>query len=347
MDFFRLAHPDAITGHLSSALHRIAHASENTLAELDAYTAQPAARLFPAPTALPRAHVRQRWQLPGIVSEDIVFESLHEPLEPRFRERYAREYRENHTVYARRIRPSRSRGRPRLLYLHGYLQPETYLEELVLNARMARRLDVEIVQLQPPYHGRRTPRSARFGGEYYWTADLVRSVEALRQSVLDARTLLSWMLERDERPVGVSGLSLGGTLAAILTCVEPRFDFSIPLIAHMDVAALTFDAPVLELMRRELRSFGWGRDELSRFVTSLGWYHLRAVIPRDRILLHAASEDLFFDPEVLAKMWREWGEPAIHWYPCSHMGFAQHLSQVVERMRAFIDALPREPKANA
>ena len=49
--------------------------------------------------------------------------------------------------------------------------------------------------------------------------------------------------------MGVCGLSLGGALAATLTCLEPGFAFSAPFIAHMDLGALLADAPVLSAMR--------------------------------------------------------------------------------------------------
>jgi hypothetical protein len=116
------------------------------------------------------------------VSEDVVFPSLHEPIEPRFRRRYLTEYREAHTVYARRIRPATARSRPRLLYLHGYMQPESCLEEFALLASMALHLNLDVIQLQPPYHGRRTPRSSR-SGEFYCTAIWALS---LRQTVSTA-----------------------------------------------------------------------------------------------------------------------------------------------------------------
>lgn len=340
ISIFDILHPDNVTGALNEALRgALARPATNTLKELEAYRGLPIEALFPAPQRVPRPRTRTRWRLPGVVSEDVVFRSEHRPLGRRFRRRYETEYRETHTVYARRIRPASAKRRPRILYLHGYMQPESLLEEVALFTSMALWLDVEIVQLQPPYHGRRTPRSARFGGELYWTADLVRSIEALRQNVLDARSLLGWMLKGDPRPVGVSGISLGGSLSQVLTCLEPRFDFSIPLIAHMDLAALVADAPVLSSMRRELRRFGWGTDEFAKFVTELGWDSLRPVIPPERILLFAAAEDRFFDPRVVEAMRRRWGDPQIRWYPCSHMGFIPRLPLVIAEMRRFLDGL--------
>jgi pimeloyl-ACP methyl ester carboxylesterase len=332
-----LLHPDLVVGALSEILQSVAGPVPNTLADVGTYAGRSLGELFPEPRTVPQVTVTARWRLPGVLSQDLVFRSLHVPLERKFRRRYREQYRETQRVYARRIRPLGTRVRPRLLYLHGYMQPETYLEEIALLTSMALRLNVEVIQMQPPYHGRRAPRAARFSGDLYWTADLVRSIEALRQTLLDARTLLRWLLAQDDRPVGVTGLSLGGALTLILTCLEPRFAFSIPLIAHMDLAALVADAPVLAKMRRDLRSFGWGRKEFDAFVKSLGWYELSPKLPPDRIFLFAASEDRFFDPRVVRRMWQRWHRPAIRWYPTSHMGFIAHLPEALHSMREFID----------
>jgi pimeloyl-ACP methyl ester carboxylesterase len=240
---------------------------------------------------------------------------------------------------ARRLRPPGCEGRPRLLYIHGYMQPETLLEELGLVAQLARRLGVEIVQIQPPYHGRRKPRRSWFDGDLYWTGDVVRSVEALRQTLLDARSLLSWMLQESERPVGVSGLSLGGFLTCALTCLDDRFAFSLPLIGHMDIGAVIEDAPVLGRMRRELRDFGCEPREFGAFFERIGWNRRRALVDPERIRLYAASRDRFFAPSLVEALSAKWGGVPIEWYDCSHMGFARHLPRAAQSMRAVIDAV--------
>ncbi len=337
-----ILHPDLMVGALSELLEPIANPVSNTLADVGTYAGRRLDDLFPAPQALPAVAVTRRWRLPGLFSEDLVFRSAYVPIEPKFRRRYVRQYCETHRVYARRVRPATARRRPRLLYLHGYMQPETYIEEFALLTTMAVRLNVEVVQMQPPYHGRRAPGASRFSGEFYWTADLVRSFEALRQTLLDARSLLHWLLAEDGRPVGVAGLSLGGALTLMLTCLEERFAFSIPLIAHMDLAALVADAPVLAKMRRDLLSFGWGPREFGAFVESLGWYDLLPKLPVERIFVIAALHDRFFDPRLVERMWKRWGKPAIRWYPTSHMGFITHLPEALGSMRQFIDRYAKQ-----
>lgn len=334
-----LPHLDDVAGALAGFAQRLGPRSHDTIPALAHYEGRDIAALFPAPPAIPAdVRVRRRWTLGGVESEDLSFRSLHEPLDPDFRRRYGRDYPEIHTVWARRIRPAGSGDRPRLLYLHGYMQPETVVEEVVLLAALARRCHVEIVHMQPPYHGRRNPRRAWLHGDRFWTGDAVRSVEALRQSLLDARTLLGWMLAESDRPVGVAGLSLGGLLTCGLTCLDSRFAFSMPLIAHMDIGAVVADAPVLSRMRRELRAFGWEPSDFGAFFDRIGWNSLPAKLPPEQIRLFAASRDKFFDPKLVQAMADRWGGVEIDWSDCSHMGFIPNLPRVASQMRAFVDA---------
>lgn len=330
---------DDMAGVLVRPLQLLRSNPRNTLDRLRAYESLAPETLFPAPDRLPRVRRRRRRSLPGFENEDLSFASLHEPIETRFRDYYHARSRRIQTVYARRIRPNGTEGRPRLLYIHGYMQPETVVEEHGLLGVMARTLDVEIVHLQPPYHGRRKPRSSPYDGERFWTADVVQSFEAMRQTILDARSLLSVMLDESPSPVGVVGLSLGGAFSATLACLEPRFDFSAPIIAHMDMGALLRDAPVLAAMRKDLAQFGWTPADFGAFFARIGWDQLEPVIPADRLLLLAAEKDHFFDADVMRTMWSRWGEPEIHWYRTSHMGFIPHMPSAIGHLQRFINRL--------
>jgi hypothetical protein len=150
------------------------------------------------------------------------------------------------------------------------------------------------------------------------------------------------MKRQSPTPVGVAGLSLGGALAAGLTCLEPGLAFSAPFIAHMDLGALVADAPVLGAMRADLADFGWKPRDFAAFAKRIGWNDLAPVIPTERIHLFAAEDDRFFRPEVVRRMWRRWGKPAIQWYPTSHMGFLPYIPDAVRRLRA-----SRRPRAAA
>lgn len=334
-----MLHLDDVTGVLARVPQMLRSRPRNSLDRLHVYEGRSTEELYPAPDRVPEVRRRRRWKLAGVESEDIRFESLHEPLDPTFRSYYESRRRRIHTVYSRRIRPRGTSSRPRLLYIHGYMQPETVFEELTLLTTMARMLNMEVVQIQPPYHGRRKPRRSAYAGELFWTADVVRSVESLRQTILDTRTLLSIMKEESDTPVGIAGLSLGGAFTASLACLEPRFSFAAPIIGHMDLGAILADAPVLGPMREDLARFGWTPEDFGDFFERIGWNALRPVIPVERIILFAAEHDHFCTPQKTREMQELWGGPRVEWYPTSHMGFIPHIQSVMTKLREFVDAL--------
>ena len=82
------AHLDDMTGALARLLQVLRPPARNTLDRLGAYEGKRLDELFPAPQRVPVVQCRARWQLPGLVSEDLSFASLHEPLEPEFNRYY-------------------------------------------------------------------------------------------------------------------------------------------------------------------------------------------------------------------------------------------------------------------
>ena len=61
----------------------------------------------------------------------------------------------------------------------------------------------------------------------------------------------------------------------------------------------------------------------------------------------ALDEYLKARPELVEAMWKRWGEPAIRWYPGSHMGFIAHLPDAVGALRAFVDGLEARNETEA
>jgi len=97
---------------------------------------------------------------------------------------------------------------------------------------------------------------------------------------------------------------------------------------------------VLGAMRKDLSAFGWSPEEFARFFDRIGWNDLTLALPVERTLLFAAEKDHFFDADVLRTMWGRWGEPEIHWYRTTHMGFIPHMPGAISRLRRFVRALP-------
>ena len=262
---------DALAGTLSRLLH-VRSAAHDTVRDFEArYLDLPVARMFPAPPPITRMKEQRSLLGRAVRTTTLSWQSSHEVLCPHYRERHDGEYRVNHTAWARWLRPDKARRNDCLVYVHGWLEPGSWVEETLLFPRWARELGVDLVHVALPFHGRRNPRGALFSGEYFWTADLVRSVEGVRQAACDARAIIDWLRLRGYERIGVTGLSLGGAVTMLLACVEPHPDFLIPLLAHLELEDAVENAPILWRMKSDLE--GWGVDRARRreLFRRLGW----------------------------------------------------------------------------
>jgi pimeloyl-ACP methyl ester carboxylesterase len=335
---------DRVVGALSHLLHGVRGAADNTVADLGPYYDLTPEELFPAPAA-PRDVKRQvvSRRLRKRVTETLRWHSQHVPLCPHYRARHSGEYWLNQRVTARWIHPKAGPRRRALVYVHGWLEPGPWVEEATLLPRLHDELDVDVLHVQLPFHGSRNPKSALFHGEFFWSADLVRSVEAVRQSVMDVRTLIAYLrASHGYEQIGVTGLSLGGGITMALACVRPTPDYIVPIIAHLKLGEAVEEAEILWRMRADLERFGIGREARLELFRRLGLGKLAPVLPRERQLWIPATHDSYIKAALVEEQWHEWGEPPIEWIPGGHMTVPLSMGRIVARVRRFLDEeLPR------
>jgi pimeloyl-ACP methyl ester carboxylesterase len=334
---------DRVVGTLSRFLH-FRSARHDTREDLGPYLGAERGTLLPVPV-LPRDLVRRRARTLGPrdrVLEALEWTSGHVPLSPRYRARHEGEYGANRVVTARWMHPRAGPRRRALVYVHGWLEPGPWVEKAVFLPPLYDALGVDTLHLELPFHGRRNPPSSLFHGELFWTADLVRSFEAVRQACQDTRELVTWLRAQGYTEVGVTGISLGGSIAMVLACLEPATpDYVVPIVGHLQLADAVEDAPIFWRMKRDLERFGVDRAERRRIFAGLGLGDLRPLLPPARQLWIMARDDLFITAEVVERQWRAWGEPRLEWIPGGHMTFALSRARILEAMRDFHAGLAR------
>jgi pimeloyl-ACP methyl ester carboxylesterase len=330
---------DRLFGRLTHLFH-LRGAEQNTVDDLGPYLDAPTAALFPAPV-VPRDLARRPRpsHSSGRVFETLTWHSQHVPMCPHYRARHAGEYARNQTVTARWTYPLSGPRKSALVYLHGWLEPGPWVEEAVLLPKLDHALDADVLHVQLPFHGTRNPASARFHGEYFWSGDLVRTIEAVRQSCVDARTLVAWLRSQGYDEVGVTGISLGGSIAMLLACLPPVPDYIVPIVSHLQLAEAVEDAPILWRMKADLERFGVDRAQRESIFRRLGLGALRPLLPPERQLWIMALDDVYIAAPLVEKQWHAWGEPPIEWIAGGHMTFPLSLARLVERTRLFHAAL--------
>ncbi len=330
---------DQLAGVFSRLLHaRGAH--QNTVEDLGPYFDLPLEQAFPEPPPLRAPSVTRSWVDRAVGSSTLSWRSGHEPLCPKYRRRHYDDYPENLTAWARWVRPAGARRRTALVYVHGWLEPGSWAEESTLFRIWGRELDVDLVHVTLPFHGRRTPRRSLFPGELFWTADLVRSIEGVRQAVFDARSIAGWLRGEGYERVGVTGLSLGGAISMLVGCVTPTPDFVAPMMAHLKLHEAVETAPILWRVKRDLDRWGVGSERREEIFRRLGWSESVPRLAPTRQLWVEARDDVYIAPEVVERQWREWGGPPIEWIAGGHMTFPLAVPAITQRLRRFLQELP-------
>lgn len=333
---------DHVVGILSRFLH-LRGAELNTIADLEPYLGVAPSVLYPTPVA-PRDVIRRRLRLPragGRVVETLQWCSQHVPICPHYRARHAGEYACNQRVTGRWMHPRLGPRRAALLYVHGWLEPGPWIEEATFLPRVYDALGVDVLHVQLPFHGTRNPKGALFHGEYFLSGDIVRSVEALRQSCLDARTAVAWLRSEGYTEVGVTGISFGAAIAMLLACLDPAPDYIVPICGHLQLGDAVEDAPILWRMKADLERFGVDREHRRRIFQEIPIETLKPLLPPDRQMWIMARDDVYIAAALVERQWNAWGRPPIDWIPTGHMTFPLSMARIVERTRQFHATLPR------
>jgi dienelactone hydrolase len=137
---------------------------------------------------------------------------------------------ENNTVRARYF-PATTKGegapqgrrRAVLLLPQWNAQPESHVDL----CRALNRLGISALRLTLPYHeARRPPETER--ADYLVGPNVGRTIQSIRQAVLDARAAVNWLVEQEGYDrVGILGTSIGSCTAFLAFAHEERIDVGV------------------------------------------------------------------------------------------------------------------------
>jgi dienelactone hydrolase len=82
-------------------------------------------------------------------------------------------------------------------------------------------LGIAALRLSMPYHDVRMPAELE-RADYAVSSNIGRTIDATRQSVIDARCCVDWLVSQGYRQIGIMGTSLGSCYAFIAAAHEPR-----------------------------------------------------------------------------------------------------------------------------
>lgn len=194
--------------------------------------------------------------------------------------------------------------------------------------------------LENPYYGSRRPPGQR-GEALRTVADLLLM---FRATAVEAVALLGWLLARGHSKVGLSGYSMGGSVAAYTACLFPLPMAVVPVaVAHS--AAPVFTQGVLsalpdwEALGRTCGGTDAARQRLAEILEGLSTTQLPPLPNPRRAILLAAREDGFVPSASTLRLLQHWRGVELRYLPGGHVsGLLAGRSLIA---RAIADAFSR------
>lgn len=194
--------------------------------------------------------------------------------------------------------------------------------------------------LENPYYGSRRPP----GQQDAALRTVVDLLLMFRATAVEATALLGWLLARGHPKVGVSGYSMGGSMAAYTASLFPLPVAVIPLaVAHS--AAPVFTEGVLsalpdwEVLGRTCGGAEAARKRLAELLESLSITQLPPLSTPRRAILVAARKDGFVPSASTLRLLQHWRGAELRYLPGGHVSGLVSGRAVITR--AILDAFSR------
>ncbi|MCX7070294.1 MAG: abhydrolase domain-containing 18 [Gammaproteobacteria bacterium] len=275
------------------------------------------------------------WQPAGIPARHWSFDSPFVPLNPALRAAYAKSGR-NRRAHALHLHHPDG-PRKTLIWLHGFTLDSYRINAIGFALPWLWKRGYDVLMVTLPFHGARAECWHPFSGYGYFAGGMAHANEAMLHAVHDIRIFVDHLLDAGAPSVGISGLSLGGYLSAVMASVEPRLKFAIPnspLVVPIDMALQW--QPLGPLIRLLQWRDGFGIGEMRHGMalhSPLSW---QPAIDAERLLIIGGAGDRFTAPSFVNLLHRHWAGSRLHWFPGNHVLHLQQ-GQYLRLMKRFMD----------
>lgn len=210
--------------------------------------------------------------------------------------------------------------RPTIVFVHGFTGSPYWVNSSFFQLPWYYRHGCDVVLAVLPFHGLRNDRTGLYDGSGLFGDGIATFTEAMLQSVTDLRVIIDHLQRRGVANIGITGLSLGGYVAALMAAVDDRLHFAVPNAAVTDLATV-IDGwfPAGTLLGAGLRLGRVDRDRYEETMRLHSPLRFPARLAKDRLFIIGGLADRLSPPEQSARLWRHWDRPRIHWFPGSHI----------------------------
>jgi predicted alpha/beta-fold hydrolase len=187
-----------------------------------------------------------------------------------------------------------------------------------------------------PYHFDRASRSL-YSGEYMISANVERTITAIRQAVVEIRALIQWLKQNKGGKVVLIGISLGGYISNLVSLYEKEIDVLVSVMYANDLSYEIWHTPIGKHIKKDLKKHSFTYEQLQECWSILRTDEGQPMVPKEKILLISGKYDQYVTEKDAKQLWVAWGKPQRLLYPCGHAGIIFHRKQIAEDTMNFIE----------
>ncbi len=257
-------------------------------------------------------------QLGALRYDHVRFDSHFEPWpdEPG-RDRWL-DYRSIQTGHAWMLRHD-GEPRPWLVAVNGYRTGQPMIDIPIFRARwIHEKLGLNVILPVTPLHG---PRAVGPGGQRILHAGALNTIHTLAHGAWDIRRVIRYVRSEFDAPaVGLSGISLGGYLVALVAGLEDDLAGVIGGVPESDLAR-NLRRQMEPMLPPYYEQWGLSWEPLEQVSGVVSPLSMPCRVPHDRRYIYAGLLDRWVRPGNVQTLWHHWDEPSICWYQGSHLSF--------------------------
>jgi dienelactone hydrolase len=235
----------------------------------------------------------------------------------------------NNTVYAEYYRPKGSGPFPGVVIL-DITGGNQSLSRTIAGCLAQNGIAGLFVQMA--YYGPRRPPGSKLR---FLSTNIPRTMEAVRQTVLDVRCAGAWLASRpeiDARRLGIHGTSLGSMVAALTAEMEPRFRRVSICLGGGGLVDAFYDHPQAAPYRKLWESLGGTKEQVVKLLAPVDPLTYAGNLKGRDVLMVAGRKDEIVPPSATKVLWEAAGKPKIIWYDCSHYGAALYFAPIMKQV---------------
>jgi dienelactone hydrolase len=191
-----------------------------------------------------------------------------------------------------------------------------------------------LVVVLPHYNQRRAPGSK----VKLVSTDIPRTLDGIRQGVLDCRCAVAWLADRPEvnaEKLGMIGTSLGSFLTALTSANEPRIKNVCMILGGGGLVDAYYDHPKAKEITKALDAIG-GKGIVKRIIAPVDPITYAPQLKNKNLLLIAATEDEIVPPKAASTLWEATGKQRIVWLDAGHITAGLYTLSILREVRGHV-----------